>query len=55
MGMFSKDVLDDFLKEHGSAYTALDKYEQKMLNKELNKLCTTLVKKVYVNRVYMTE
>ena len=27
------DALDDFLKEHGSAYTALDKYEQKSLNK----------------------
>ena len=55
MGLFSKDVLDDFLKEHGSAYTALDKCEQKSLNKELNKLCTTLVKKVYMSQAYILE
>lgn len=55
MGLFSKDVLDDFLKEHGSAYTVLDKCEQKSLNKELNKLCTTLVKKVYMSQAYIPE
>ncbi|MBR5037739.1 MAG: RNA ligase, Rnl2 family [Prevotella sp.] len=55
MGLFSKDVLDDFLKEHGSAYTALDKCEQKSLNKELNKLCTTLVKKVYMCQAYILD
>ena len=55
MGLFSKDVLDDFLKEHGSAYTALDKCEQKSLNKELNKLCTTLVKKVYMSQAYILD
>ena len=55
MGLFSKDVLDDFLKEHGSAYTALDKCEQKSLNKELNKLCTTLVKKVYMSQAYIPD
>lgn len=55
MGLFSKDVLDDFLKEHGSAYTALDKCEQKSLNKELNKLCTILVKKVYMSQAYILD
>ncbi len=55
MGLFSKDVLDDFLKEHGSAYTALDKCEQKSLNKELNKLCTTLVKKVFMSQAYILD
>ena len=30
-------VLEDFLKEHGNLYTALEKSEQKLLNKELNK------------------
>lgn len=55
MGLFSKDVLDDFLKEHGSAYTALDKCEQKSLNKALNKLCTTLVKRVYMSQSYMLD
>ncbi|MBP5481275.1 MAG: hypothetical protein J6Y22_05950 [Paludibacteraceae bacterium] len=51
----SKDVLDDFLKEHGSAYTALDKCEQKSLNKALNKLCTTLVKRVYMSQAYVLD
>ena len=55
MGLFSKDVLDDFLKEYGSAYTALDKCEQKSLNKALNKLCTTLVKRVYMSQSYMLD
>ncbi len=53
--LISKDVLDDFLKEHGSAYTALDKCEQKSLNKALNKLCTTLVKRVYMSQAYMLD
>ena len=53
MGLLSKDVLDDFLKEHGGSYAALDKCEQKSLNKELNKLCTTLVKKVYMSQAYI--
>ena len=55
MGLFSKDALDDFLKEHGSAYTALDKCEQKSLNKELNKICTTIVKKVYMSQAYILD
>lgn len=53
MGLFSKDVLEDFLKEHGGDYSALDKSEQKLLNKELNKLSTELVKKVYMSQAYI--
>ena len=55
MGLFTKDALDDFLKEHGSAYAALEKSEQKLLNKELNKLATALVKQVYMSQAYITE
>ena len=55
MGLLSKDVLDDFLKEHGGSYAALDKCEQKSLNKELNKLCTALVKQVYMSQAYIIE
>lgn len=44
MGLFSKDVLDDFLKEHGGDFDALDKCEQKTFNKEVNKLCTSSCK-----------
>ena len=55
MGLFSKDVLEDFLKEHGNLYAALEKSEQKLLNKELNKFCTALVKQVYMSRAYIIE
>ena len=55
MGLFSKDVLEDFLKEHGGEYGCLEKSEQKLLNKELNKLATTLVKKVYMNQAYIID
>ena len=55
MGLFSRDVLEDFLKEHGNLYTALEKSEQKLLNKELNKFCTALVKQVYMSQAYIIE
>ena len=55
MGLFSKDVLEDFLKEHGNLYAVLEKSEQKLLNKELNKFCTALVKQVYMSQAYIIE
>ena len=55
MGLFGKDTLDDFLKEHGGSYAALDKCEQKSFNKEMNRLCTSLVKKVYMGQAYILE
>ncbi len=55
MGLFSKDALDDFLKEHGGLYSALDKCEQKSFNKEINKFCTNLVKKVYMSQAYIMD
>lgn len=45
MGALSKDVLVDFMKEHGELYDALEKKEQKQLNKKLNDLALNLVKK----------
>lgn len=53
MGMFSKDILEDFLKEHGGEYTALDKCEQKSLNRELNKLSTGFVKRTLLSKAYI--
>lgn len=53
MGMFSKDILEDFLKEHGGEYTALDKCEQKSLNRELNKLSTGFVKETLLSKAYI--
>lgn len=50
MGLFSHDVFEDFLKEHSGAFASLEKSEQKLLTKELNKFATALVKKVYMSQ-----
>ena len=47
IGLFSKDILDDFLKEHSGEYAAIEKSEQKILNRHINLLATNLIKKVY--------
>ena len=49
IGLLSKDVLEDFLKEHSGKYASLEKSEQKILNWHINKLATCLIKKVYMN------
>ena len=46
IGLLSKDVLEDFLKEHSGRYASLEKSEQKILNRHINKLSTDLIKKV---------
>lgn len=55
MGLLTKDSLDDFLKEHGEDYSKLEKPEQKILNKELNKLSAELVKNVYMKQAYVVQ
>ncbi|WP_295732263.1 RNA ligase family protein [uncultured Muribaculum sp.] len=55
MGLFAKDILDDFLKEHGGEYSALDKCEQKSLNRELNKLATDFVKQTFMSKAYIID
>ena len=50
IGLFSKDVLEDFLKEHESAYALVEKSEQKIVNRYINMLTTHLIKQVYMNR-----
>ena len=47
IGLFSKDILEDFLKEHTAEYDAIEKNEQKILNRYVNSLATELIKKVY--------
>lgn len=47
IGLFSKDILDDFLKEHSGKYEALEKSEQKILNRHINSLATNMIKEVY--------
>lgn len=55
MGLLSKDVLADFLKEHGGEFGALDKCEQKTFNKEVNKFSSALVKQVYMSQASIIE
>lgn len=47
-GLFSKDILDDYLKEHAGAYALLEKSERKILNRHVNRQATDLIKKVYM-------
>jgi hypothetical protein len=47
IGLFSKDILDDFLKEHSGKYAAVEKSEQKILNRHINTLATSMIKNVY--------
>ena len=49
IGLFSKDILEDFLKEHSGEYAAIEKSEQKILNRHINSLATSMIKKVYFN------
>lgn len=48
LGNFTKDALEDFLKENHAAYDLLEKGEQKVLNKKINQLCAQEIK----NRIY---
>lgn len=48
IGLMSKDVFDDFMKQFEDDYNALDKEEQKVLTKKISKWVSALVKKVYI-------
>ena len=48
IGLFSKDILEDYLKEHSSNYALLEKSEQKILNCHINKQAVDLIKKIYM-------
>lgn len=49
IGLMSKDVQEDFLKEHSGAYNALEKSEQKILNRHVNKLVSELIKAIHMS------
>ncbi len=49
IGMLSKDVLEDFSKDHSSEYDALEKKEQKRVKKSLNTASTKLIKEYLLN------
>lgn len=50
IGLFSKDILDDFLKENSGNYASLEKSEQKILNKHINMMATDLIKKMFFKK-----
>ncbi len=43
LGMFNKDILSDFFKEHKTEYDALEKHESKAINKFVNKHAVEVV------------
>lgn len=45
LGMFAADVLEDFLKDHKQEFNQLDKKDQKLVTKFINKPAVELVKK----------
>jgi hypothetical protein len=49
IGLFSKDALEDFLKEHPGRYATLERSEQKILNTYVNKHVVILLKELYFN------
>jgi Rnl2 family RNA ligase len=44
IGEFSKDVLEDYLKDYGDEYNSLDKQKQGMVKKNLQKMCAEFLK-----------
>ena len=46
LGLFNRDILGDFMKEHSSNYALLEKSEQKIVNQHINKQATILIKQV---------
>lgn len=54
-GLFAKDILDDFIKEHGESYLALDKSEQKALNRKLTKMAGSFLEKAIDNNMFTSD
>lgn len=49
IGLFSKDILEDFEKDFPKAFTTIEKEEQKRINKKLNSLVIDVVKEELMN------
>lgn len=47
LGMFNKDVLNDFVKDYAEKYYQLDKVETKAVNKFLNKHASDLISNIF--------
>ncbi len=44
IGLFAQDILEDFEKDFPSVFTAIEKEEQKRINKKLNALVISFIK-----------
>ncbi|MEA3360911.1 MAG: RNA ligase family protein [Thermodesulfobacteriota bacterium] len=49
--LFSKDILDDFFKDHIEEYNGLEKKEQKQLTRKLSQKCAELIRLNFINIV----
>ena len=47
LGMYSKDIIEDFLKENSTDFYNLDKMEQKSFTKQVNQLALKVIKTKY--------
>jgi Rnl2 family RNA ligase len=51
MAAFSQDVLADFYKDHEHAFKCLEKKEQKHLTRQLNNVCSKIIRSNFLNIV----
>jgi len=49
MAAFSKDIYEDFYKDHESDFKALDKKERKHLSRQLNNACSKMIRADFLN------
>ncbi len=49
--LFSKDILDEFFKDHIEEYNGLEKKEQKLLTRKLSQKCAELIRHNFLNIV----
>jgi len=49
--LFSKDILDEFFKDHIEEYNGLEKKEQKQLTRKLSQKCAELIRLNFMNIV----
>lgn len=49
LGAFAKDAIEDYHKEYGEGFDALDKKERNMINKEISRACGNVIRPNFAN------
>ena len=49
LGFYNKDILEDFMKDHGDKMESLDKDMQHRVNREMGRISSNVVRKNFVN------